>query len=110
MDVRWVSNCSMSLQVGALGTVLTAEVGDLRLSGTCRIILGPLIADVPPFAMLRFAFIKEPRVDFSLRFGESGSIDVLNVEPIAKAMNRVSILMKMYSIIKYRLCNCRLYL
>jgi hypothetical protein len=79
------------MQIGALGTVMTAEVGELRLSGTCRIILGPLIADVPPFPMLRFAFTREPSVDFSLRFGESGSIDVLNLEPIAKIVNRVSI-------------------
>jgi hypothetical protein len=97
VDVRWVSNCSMSMQVGALGTMMTAEVGELRLSGTCRIILGPLIADVPPFPMFRFAFTREPSVDFSLRFGESGSIDVLNLEPIAKIFNRVSISNNIYT-------------
>jgi hypothetical protein len=48
-----------------------------------------MIPDIPPFGRVLVSFISMPRVDFSLKIGDGGQVDMLNIEPIARAVKRV---------------------
>ncbi len=106
MDIRWISNCSMSLEVAALGGELVIEVGEVRFSGTCRIEMTPMIPDIPPFPRVLLSFISQPKIDMSLKIGDGGKIDVLNVEPIAKALKRVCTFWYLFTCHSYVFVKC----
>lgn len=48
-----------------------------------------MIPDIPPFGRVLVSFMSMPRVDFSLKIGDGGKVDMLNIEPIARAVKRV---------------------
>jgi len=74
IDIRLATYpANVSLLVQAIsGVGITAGLRDICVTGTFRIILAPLVGDVPFVGGIRIGFAEKPDVDFELQAGGMG--------------------------------------
>lgn len=72
---RWSGDASIFLAIellaGGVATRMVPKVTDLAVSGQARVMLSPLIPDIPGFGAMTVALMRPPRVKFHLDFGKA---------------------------------------
>lgn len=75
VDYRWAGDANIFLAIelpaGGQATRLVPKVSNLAVSGTLRVILKPLVPEIPGFGAAVVSLRKPPIVRFSLDFGKS---------------------------------------
>lgn len=73
MDFRWAGDANIYLAIelpaGGSATRMVPKVSNLAVSGTARIILAPLLPEIPGFGAVTASLMKPPVVKFHLNFG-----------------------------------------
>lgn len=75
VDYRWSSDASIFLAIelpaGGQATRMVPKVSDLAVSGTLRVVLRPLLPEIPGFGAATVALMRPPVVRFHLDFGRA---------------------------------------
>ncbi|KAL4424271.1 hypothetical protein ABPG75_001572 [Micractinium tetrahymenae] len=75
VDYRWAGDANIFLAIelpaGGQATRMVPKVSNLAVSGTLRVILKPLLPEVPGFGAAVVSLRKPPIVRFNLNFGKS---------------------------------------
>ena len=73
VDFRWAGDANIFLAIelpaGGSATRMVPKVSDLAVSGTLRVILSPLLPEIPGFGAAPISLMKPPVVKFHLDFG-----------------------------------------
>jgi hypothetical protein len=72
VEFVWLSDGYVVIEIGFLGQVFSIEVCKLILSGTVRIAIDPNEEPIPgkPIKLVKATFIKNPKVDVTVSFGD----------------------------------------
>ncbi|KAK9808833.1 hypothetical protein WJX72_004641 [[Myrmecia] bisecta] len=72
---RWAGEANIAIAIelpaGGDATRMVPKVSDLDVRGTCRVILAPLVDEVPGFGAAVIALRKPPMINFKLNFGKA---------------------------------------
>ena len=75
VSFRWSGDANIhlaiDLQGGGMMTRMVPKVADLAVSGCARILLSPLVPEIPGFAAATVALMRPPEVKFRLDFGRA---------------------------------------
>ncbi|PSC74351.1 synaptotagmin-5-like [Micractinium conductrix] len=75
VDYRWAGDANIFLAIelaaGGKATRMVPKVSDLAVSGTLRVILKPLVPEIPGFGAAVVSLRKPPLIRFNLDFGAS---------------------------------------
>lgn len=75
VSFRWSGDASIFLAIeliaGGMATRMVPKVTDLAVSGQVRVMLSPLIPDIPGFGAMTVALMRPPQVKFHLDFGKA---------------------------------------
>lgn len=73
IDFRWAGDANIFLAIelpaGGTATRMVPKVSNLAVSGTLRVILSPLVPEIPGFGAATVSLMKPPVVKFHLDFG-----------------------------------------
>lgn len=73
IDFRWAGDANIFLAIelpaGGSATRMVPKVSDMAVSGTLRVILSPLLPEIPGFGAATISLMKPPVVKFHLDFG-----------------------------------------
>ena len=73
VDFRWAGDANIFLAIelpaGGSATRMVPKVSDMAVSGTIRVILGPLLPEIPGFGAATISLMQPPIVKFHLDFG-----------------------------------------
>jgi len=73
VDFRWAGDANIFLAIelpaGGNATRMVPKVSDMAVSGTLRVILSPLLPEIPGFGAATISLMKPPVVKFHLDFG-----------------------------------------
>ncbi|MEW5302412.1 MAG: hypothetical protein WDW36_005202 [Sanguina aurantia] len=74
VEVRWCGDANITLAVESVAgdkLSICPKVTNVSFAGTLRIILKPLVAEVPGFAAAQITFVRPPLIKYSLNFGSA---------------------------------------
>eukprot|EP00210_Caulerpa_lentillifera_P002283 g2193.t1 len=77
LDLRWSGDATMSLAIEpnipsmTEATTMCPKVTDISCSGTLRIVLKPIVSEIPCFGAIIASFLKAPALQFHCDFGRA---------------------------------------